>query len=394
MAKLIAFTAFLLVGIPLEQAAAGNAALRIFWSETIPGGRTSQDALAIRGISLDAGGSIVALGNKGVSQSILLRPSETGPGSIIELATQGQALKIVQGPAETLWLAGLTNRRMYVPGGTMADAYLGKLDPQGRIVAEYSFHSFRFRFIQSVTMLDSGELVVAGRDGAENWLAAVSTQGRLLWQRRLGLGKGVVVSSVGDQIVAATIAGRREDNNKKYWDDVNVLSVDRAGQVIGWQTVRANINSHSGSRSGTVAMVKSRTAFYVLSSWHDTQSAKPLEIIKLSLDGAISWRKELRRSVLQQANGTWTSCAQGQMVLENGDLLVVCSIEAQIMVFRLDAKNGDVTAMSVPLPDCHEGRPAALFLTQRKNGAIWIFGSRPDSDVGISCTWLGELSLP
>ncbi|MNF66189.1 hypothetical protein D3C84_479740 [compost metagenome] len=394
MAKLIAFTAFLLVGIPLEQAAAGSAALRIFWSETIPGGRDTQDALAIRGISLDASGSIVALGNKGVSQSILLRPSEAGPGSIIELATQGQALQIVQGPAETLWLAGLTNRRMYVPGGTMADAYLGRLDPQGRIVAEYSFHSFRFRFIQSVTMLDSGELVVAGRDGAENWLAAVSTQGMLLWQRRLGLGKGVAVSAVGDQIVAATIAGRREDNNKKYWDNVDVRTVNRTGRVVGWQTIRTNINSHSGSGSGTVAMVKSRTAFYVLSSWYDLLSAKPLEITKLSLDGAISWRKELPRSVLQQANGTWTSCYQGQMVLENGDLLVVCSIEAQILVFRLDANNGDVTVMSVPLPECHEGRPAALFLTQRKNGAIWIFGSRPDSNVGKSCAWLGELSLP
>jgi hypothetical protein len=81
----------------------------------------------------------------------------------------------------------------------MADAYLGKLDPQGRIVAEYSFSSIRFRFIKSVTSLDSGELVVAGSDGAENWLAAVSTQGMLLWQQRLGLGKGVAVSAVGDQ---------------------------------------------------------------------------------------------------------------------------------------------------------------------------------------------------
>ena len=394
MAKLIVFTAFLLVGIPLEQTAAGSAALRIFWSETIPGGRNTQDALAIRGVLLDASGSIVALGNKGVSQSILLRPSETGPGPIIELATQGQALQIVQGPAETLWLAGLTNRRMYVPGGTMADAYLGKLDPQGRIVAEYSFHSFWFRFIQSVTMLDSGELVVAGRDGAENWLAAVSTQGRLLWQRRLGLGKGVVVSSVGDQIVAATIEGRHEDDYKTYQDDVDVRTVNRTGRLVGWQTIRTNMNNRSAVHGGRLAMLKSPDAFYILSSWYDLQNAKPLEIIKLSLDGAISWRKELPRSVLQQANGTWTSCAQGQMVLENSDLLVVCSIEAQIMVFRLDAKNGDVTAMSVPLPNCHEGRPAALFLTQRKNGAIWIFGSRPDNNVGISCTWLGELSLP
>lgn len=394
MAKLIAFTAFLLVGIPLEQAAAGSAALKIFWSETIPGGRTSQDALAIRGISLDANGSIVALGNKGVSQSILLRPSETGPGSIIELATKGQALQIVQGPAETLWLAGLTNRRMYAPGWTMADAYLGKLDPQGRIVAEYSFRSTRFRLIKSVTSLNSGELVVAGRDGAENWLAAVSTQGSLLWQRRLGLGKGMAVSAVGDRIVAATIAGRREEDNKKYWDDVDVWIVDRAGSVVVRQTIRENMNSSSGAHAGTVAMAKSRAAFYILSSWHDTQSAKPLEITKLSLDGSISWRKELSHSISQRKNKTWISCYQGQMALENDDLLVVCSIEAQILVFRLDAKNGDVTVMSVPLPECHEGRPAALFLTQRKNGAIWIFGSRPDSNIGISCTWLGELSLP
>lgn len=72
----------------------------------------------------------------------------------------------------------------------ITDAYLGKLDPQGRIVAEYSFRTFRFRLIESVTSLDSGELVVAGRDGAENWLTAVSTEGKLLWRRRLGLKNG------------------------------------------------------------------------------------------------------------------------------------------------------------------------------------------------------------
>lgn len=393
IADLIAVAVLLLLAIvPVQSATAASATLTIFWSELVPSRDRSPGALVVSTIAHDPSGSVVALARIGL-QSVLIWPDERGPGRSIKLTTKALVSRVAQGPGQTLWLAGRINQRAYVPGGDIADGYLGKLDSQGRTSAEYAFRSGRFRTIDSMLSPGSGEILVAGRDGRDSWIAAVSPQGKAIWQRRIGIGKGVALSAVGDRIMVATLEGITKDEKKEYEEVVTLWRLDRAGSVLGHQTIRRGISSRPGAYYARLAVEKSRDAFYVLSAWHDRSNAKPLAVTKVSLDGTSLWRQDLSHSISQRKNRTWTSCNQGQTVLEDGDLLIACALETRIVLSRLDAKTGEVTVVPVPLPDCHEGRPAALFLMQRPSGAIWLIGSRPGNNVAASCTWLGELQF-
>jgi hypothetical protein len=229
-----------------------------------------------------------------------------------------------------------------------------------------------------------------------NWVAMVSNQGDTLWKYRFGTGKEVAVSALHDRILVAYFEGNG-DENEKYWEDVVTLLLDRSGTVLSRQIVRTDMNRSRSAYYGNLAIEKPEDSFYVISSWQESSNVKPLEVAKVSRDGSLVWRKELPHSISQQPNRVvevWTSCDQGQTALANGDLLVACAIGKQIFVSRLNASDGNAVTMRVALPECHQGRPAALFLMQKPNEKIWIFGSRPGSNIGASCTWLGQISLP
>ncbi len=399
MLKLITFVAVLFAAlIPLEQTDAAGASLKIYWSKPVPSGALlPSEALVLRDLTHSTDGSIVLHAAGGRSRLLLVGPDETRSGSVIHLRSKAGVLasKIAPGIDNTFWLGGRVNQRAYVPGGDIADAYLGRLDHQGRIIAEYTFKSSKFRMIQDLLSLPSGEVIVAGVDGNENWLGIVSDQGKLLWERRFGVGKGIALTTISDRIMAVAFERTTVNDKKRYQEDVAVWSFDQTGNMLARQIIRTGINENRGGHYGRLAIERSNDAIYVLSSWGDLFNAKPIEVTRLSVDGNLLWRKELLHSISQQTNKarTWGSCNQDQTVLADGDLLVACSIKDQIFISRLDAKGGDLTVTSVPLPACHESRPAALFLNQKLNGAIWLFGSRPGNNVGASCTWLGELSL-
>lgn len=387
----------------VERADAATASLKIYWSKPVPsGGLLPSGALVLRDLTHSTDGSIALHASGSRSRLLLVEPDETGSGSVMHLKSKAEVLasRIASGVGNTFWLGGRINQRAYVPGGDLADAYLGRFDRQGRTVAEYTFRSRsplsrNFRMIQDLLPLPSGKIIIAGVDGNENWLGMVSDQGKLLWEQRFGIGKGIALITVSDRIMAVAFERTTTSDKKPYQEDVTVWSFDQTGNALARQTIRAGINESSGAAYGRLAFERTNDAIYVLSSWGDPSNAKPIEVTKLSANGNPIWRKELSHSISQQPNKakTWRSCDQGQTVLAGGDLLVACSIKDKIFIFRLDAKGGDLTVMSVPLPACHESRPTALFFNQRPNGAIWLFGSRPGSNVGASCTWLGELSL-
>lgn len=391
MKKLIFLTAILLVFTSTERIFAESSSLQILWSDDIPDGRSPKDGIVLQDISQGSDGTVIGLARKG-GAGLVIHPNESGLGKITKLDTKAEVLHLFQGEAGALWAVGLTGRRMTVPGWTKSDAFLGRLGRHGKFTAEYSFPSRRFRLIESLALLDSGKLVVTGRDG-KNWLAAISDQGQILWQQWLGVGKHSDVSAVGKGVVIVTFDSTTKGSKQNYQEDVVVWSVDMNGHVLGRHLIRSSINTSSGSHYGRLSLEKSKDALFVLSSWPDSINPKPLEVTKLTLDGTVHWSKEISHSLSLRDKSKWTTCNQGQTILDNGDLLVVCAIENQIFASRLDARNGHAIVLSVPLPACHEGRPAVLFPMQRPNGTIWVFGSRPISNVAKSCTWLGELSL-
>jgi hypothetical protein len=391
MNKLTFLAIILLVLTPIERAFSESSSLKVLWSNDIPDGRNPAEGLVLQDISQGSNGAVVGLARKGTSR-LVIQPNESGLGKITNIDMSAEVLRVVQGEGGDMWMVGLTDRRMTVPGWTMSSAFLGRLDPQGKVIAEYSFPSRRFRLIEGLALLDSGKLVVTGRDG-KNWLASISDQGEILWQQWLGVGKHSDVLAVGNRIVMVTFDSTIEGGKQNYKEDVVLWNIDLNGYVLGRQIIRASMNTHLGVNYGRLSLEKSKDSLFVLSSWHDFIKPKPLEVTKLSLSGTILWSKELSHSISSQGKLRWATCNQGQTVLDNGDLLVACAIENQIFISRIDARSGDSIVSSMPLPVCHEGRPAVLFPIQRPNGAIWVFGSRPISNVAKSCTWLGELSL-
>ncbi len=372
---------------PIEQATAADALLKVLWSKPVPAAHQSEALILFKRIR-NADGSIAFVATGG----LMTAPNESGPGPVTSWKSKnGRVLTIAQGKENTFWLAGLINQRSYVPGGDISDAYLAKIDSEGRLIDEHIYKSwFRFRGIRDLLPLDSGEVVVA----EQNWLAKIADNGKILWEKKFRLQKEVALSKIGDQFVVATIEGNMTGGEQKYQDNVVVRIYSSDGRIFTAPIIRSGINNEKGGHYGDLEITESPdNTIYVSSNWNDLFKAKPIEVSKISKDGNIIWRKELAHSISLNPNKTWVSCKPALTVLADDDLLVACAIKEDLFIYRLDAITGKVSVKSIALPQCYESRPASLFLTQRPNGKIWLFGSRPSNNVAASCTWLGELIL-
>lgn len=382
----------LLIGVlaPLEQADSAGASLKILWSKPVEAGRRAPGVILTNRIK-SPDGSIGFLATGG----LITAPDESGLGPVIPLNNLKTKDRIIlttaQGKENTFWLGGLINQRSYVPGGDISDAYLAKIDNQGRLIDEHIYKSWvNFRGIRDLLPLDSGEIVVADN----NWLAKVADNGRIVWEKKFQREKNTALSRIGDRIIVAVIEGDVAGGKEKYQDNVVVRVLAADGKPLATRVIRSGINEEKPGHFGNLQITKSSDdAVYVSSNWVDLFNAKPIEISKISKDGNTIWRKELVHSISQNPNKTWISCKPALTVLANGDLLVACAIKDETFIYRLDANTGGTNVKSVALPKCYESRPASLFLSQRKNGEIWLFGSRPGNNVAASCTWLGELLL-
>lgn len=379
----------LLIGVlvPFEQATAAGASLKVLWSKPIPA-EPQSGALILYDRIRNTDGSFAFVATGG----LMTAPDESGPGPVTPWRSKnGRVLVIAQGKENTFWLGGMVNQRSYVPGGDISDAYLAKTDGQGRLIDEHIYKSwFRFRGIRDLLPLDSGEIVIADN----NWLAKVADNGRIVWEKKFRLEKRVALSKIGTQILVASIEGDMTDGEQKYQDNVVVRIFSSDGKTLASHVIRPGINNEKGGHYGGLHITKSPDdAVYVSSNWADLFNAKPIDISKISSDGTIIWRKELIHSISHNPNKTWVTCEPALTVLADGDLLVACAIRNETFIYRLDAKTGTTSVKSVALPKCYGSRPANLFLNQRKDGEIWLFGSRPLNNVAASCTWLGKLTL-
>lgn len=378
-----------------RAAAAASASLNLLWAipVEVQAQTLSSSAIVLRDGPRAQNEPVVFLGTEKRSQ-VFLKPSSAGPG-VKPLTVKATVLRLMK-HGDTIWLGGLSNKRAYVPGGDIADRYVGKLDAQGQVVAEYSFRSGKWGLINDLAPLPSGNVVVAGQDGSAAWVAEISKEGNILWERRFGIGKGISIATLGNQIFAVAFDAIRSGGNSTYREDVRIWKINNSGELQGSQLVREGINFQSSAHYGRVAVVRSHDALYALSSFRNPSAARPLEISKIDADGHKIWSRTLSQTMWQQPNSTagWRqSCQAGKAVLKNGDLLIACAVESQILLFQLDADTSEVTERSVSLPDCNRMRPTALFLYQKPDGIIWLLGSLPEGVGGTGCTWLGELVL-
>lgn len=374
---------------PLEQASAGGASLKLIWSKPVAAGyRAPGIILSNRIKGPDDSIGFLATGG------LLTAPDESGLGPAIPLNNLKEKdriiLTIVRGKENTFWLGGRSNQHAYFPGGDISDAYLAKIDSQGHVIEERAYKSwFSFREIQELLPLDTGEVVIA----ENRRLAKIAGNGRVLWEKTFKPTKEVALSQIDHKIIIATIENDRASSTGQYQDNVVVRILGADGKTYTERVIRTGINEKIGGYFGNLQITASGDDAYVSSNWVDLFNAQPIEVSKISNKGNIVWQKKLASSISQNANKTWESCKQEQTVLANGNLLVACALKGEIFIYHLGSKTGDLKVNSVALPECHKNGIANLFLSQRENGKIWLFGSRPSNNVAASCTWLGELVL-
>lgn len=339
-------------------------------------------------------GPIALLTTEQGHPTLFVGPDKTGPGRPISLQTIGSHLRLVGDKDGTLFIGGYKNYRYSgKKWNFLSDAILVKVDREGKTLWEQTYKNETQRTIQSLTSLQSGAVVVAGRENESTWVAQISEGGKVDWERYLGLGKGADVTTIGDKIFVATIDVDEEAVGKLYQEHVVVWILNGAGNIVNRHVVRKNINGDRSAAFAKLWLKKFDDAIYVFSEWIISDAAKPIEVTKLDIHGQVAWRKELRDTIVQLPNKTYLSCFPGITVLPKGDPLIACSIQDRIRVVKLDSQSGAEKQVSMMLPSCHQGSAPALFLIPKSPDTVWLFGSRPGNVSRASCTWLSQISL-
>lgn len=301
--------------------------------------------------------------------------------------------------SETIWVGGSTHYYTGMASDPHSDAYLAKLDGAAQPVWERAYKTAWVPFVVGMLPTSTGDLVVVTQNGwlAPSWLAMIAaSDGHVIWERHLGNGKGIaMVPAHGDRFLVATFEAKGA--GKTYQENVSVYTVSADGQLSSGTILRQSINKYPGAHFGNLNMSATDDGAYVVSNWEDsalddTSRLKPLEIARVSSEGALLWSKELR--VLLTDRGTATLCSNPAIAtLRNGDALVACARNGLIHLYKFDRHTGSDEEGILPLPECNDGiLPNALFLFVRTDGAVFLSGSRPRGNVGPGCSWVGRLT--
>lgn len=389
-----------------SEDAVAQPSLDVRWSSVLPSRddqtlRGAAPGFQVRDAALAPDGRLILFGHEAGPPLVAFGVDENGLGPTVRLTLRGSAYTAAVAPDGTLWVGGLANQRAYVPGGDISDAYLAHVDRDGRLLAEHTFGNGwfkgRYRAVQALAVLSSGEVVAVARDGGETWSAKVTAAGALAWETRFGTSKAASVAVLrDDRIAVATIDAAGSRTDRTYAEGVTVRVFDQAGQRLAETNIRQGLNTVSIADYGQLATATVGDAVYVASSWGNPSTPKPIEVAKVGADGAVLWRRLLDDPNTSEQTGsaarrTRRTCEPGLAALPNGDALVACAQGDRITLHRLAAASGEVAHTFLPLPACHESRPAKVFPFVRQDGSLWVLGTRPANNVAASCTWLGRV---
>jgi hypothetical protein len=215
LASLGALSSMALEGKPIS--------LRVLWSTNILGAPPPESVgtiityrratgLVLRAQSMFADGRIVWLGDvigpRSDSRVLLMDAERAGPDDAVTLKLHGVAStqrpgvfgdvlagkppdptpfvsNIAVGPSGKIWVAGSSNGYTDIASTFHSDAYLAAVDQSGTPVWEKTYSNGGRRNIRNLAQMASGELIVAGSDGRESWVARVGADatscGRATW---------------------------------------------------------------------------------------------------------------------------------------------------------------------------------------------------------------------
>jgi hypothetical protein len=286
-------------------------------------------------------------------------------------------------PGGEIWVAGCSNQYMDIVSYRHSDAYLARIDENGRALWEKTYGDGHRRKIRSVTQLTSGNLAVAGFDRWQGWLALVAPSGQTFWELCLGNDQDNAVAALSDDrlaVVGFESTGSAANKDEKQY--VTAWIISGSGGILAKTRVRSPIDRHFNF--GRVWIGASGDAVYVASNWRESSFALPVEVAKLRPDGSLLWKAPLPDTV--KAVGSPTLA-----ITPDGNAIIACALD-RIVIYELNGATGSYRESSLPFPDCQAIVSPDLFLAVRRDGAMILSGSPPFGNSGASCTWIGRLT--
>jgi hypothetical protein len=302
---------------------------------------------------------------------------------------------LAAGLSGEIWLGGFNNTFRDIASAPHSDAYLAKVDATGKPIWEMAYGNGRERNIWSIAPLPGADVAVVGREGWGGRVDRIGPDGGQLWERVLGSDLGGAIASLpGDRLAIVGFEATGSAQNRDYQVHVAAWILDGSGRLLTQTRIRDSINKSQGSYFGNVSIITRHDAIYVTSNWAGLFDAQPVEIAKLSMDGTLLWTTLLSDTAVADdaAARSWKNCAPTLAVTPQGGVLVACSLSGQIQLYQIDQSSGASRESHLPLPDCQTGYPAALFLAIGKDGTMTLSGSRFNSSVAPSCSWIGRLT--
>lgn len=317
----------------------------------------------------------------------------SGPGRIIPLIDLGLSsdpqLRLIEGVGETLWLVGTTNHGRSFASSPVSDGYLAKMDRAGNVKWTLKIARGRENAVQDLASLSSEDVIIVGRENDHNWLARISTDGRIVWEKTFGLGRVASVAVVGEKILVAGF-DVTEDGQPRTRERAQVAMwhFDKSGAPLSRQVIRDEI-ADSPSTLWYMRIVSRNDAVYVLSAWTEWLSSRPLSVVKIDASERIVWQKEIPETVVP-GRVKPLLCIGGTSVLADGSPLIDCSVAGGIKFFRLQPDTGAIVQSFLPSSqkqNCDGIFGWSRFMFQNSEKSIWLLGG------GRDCSWLQQISF-
>jgi outer membrane protein assembly factor BamB len=277
-------------------------------------------------------------------------------------------------------------------GGRLSDAYLVKLDLQGRVTWERTFGGKSQRTIRDMAVLSTGDIVVVGGDDWKTWLARVSPDGQLLWERTFGLSTMAAVAAKQSTILVAAFDGQEWGEDKSH-SGIAVWRFDLTGRELGQRRVEEVIDKRPRNyRLWKLLVSPVEDAVYFFGRWRDVHESGPLLAIKLDFQGQMKWRAELPLLVSQDGLPDTRFrgpiyCDPNLAVLADGSPIVECMTLSGHRFVRFNSNSGAETQFELPSVPCDGQRGAIRMIAESSKENVWVSGYLR------GCLWRGQLSL-
>lgn len=295
-----------------------------------------------------------------------------------------------------IWLGGFANSSMDLSSRVTRDAYVARLDRFGRRRWEQVTGDGKGPQIEQLASDGRGGIVGVGGSGDSGnrtaRLLRIDAEGASIATHDIGLGDGQAIARLRDGgfLVAGQASTSKSPNGPAFLATWRLAPDNRlspalpvAGLPIG------NARDHY-----TTTMVPAGDGAY-LTAARPYPGQDPVSVFRLDRSGQSVWHVTLPNTVRQRADlgRSVDGCEAALVTLPDGAALVGCALAGRLDLYRLAARDGAVTSVSLPLPACQREHPARILMVRQADGSIVVAGTRRGSNVAANCSWVGRLRL-